>query len=532
MAAENLDHLKNSPDNDRDCSRLWLEIALIFVVFFIVGGALAPQVNETYYLTKAKHYWQPDWCAGDMFLESADAHTVFYWSVGWLSKFFSLTTVAWIGRVVAWLLLAWSWQGLSRRVFPGPWRAVLSAMMFVTLIDHTNFAGEWVIGGVEGKCFAYAFVFWGLTALADGRWQAVWPRLGLASAFHVLVGGWSVLAAGIVWLTRPRSERLTLKRMLPFLLLGGVCSLPGLIPALQLTAGVDTATAAEASRIYVFDRIPHHLAPLQLPMGELLGKSIRYEVLMLVFLLLWLACRRDLQATPQAKKLDRLMAFAAGSLVIAAIGLLWHVVNWGRPLSAAPLLKYYLFRLSDIAVPIAVCLELGWLINLLVERRSKWASLLLLVAIAIPSWHLFAMSCDRTINPRPPADRGIRDVTAWQDTCTWARKNTSQESLFLTPRRAQSFNWNAHRPDLVNWKEVPQDAEALLNWHQRYFDVFFHTDEAGERVAFQSLAMQGTQRIQELAKKYEIDYVLTDEYPPLDLPVVYSNASYTIYAIE
>ncbi|MCG8449127.1 MAG: hypothetical protein MI725_06050, partial [Pirellulales bacterium] len=147
----------------------WREIVLIFFVFFIIGGAPAPQTNETYYLTKAKHYWQPDWCAGDMYLESADAHVVFYWSVGWLSKFFSLTICAWIGRAAAWLLLAWSWQALSSRVCPGPWRSVLSAMMFVALIDRTNLAGEWVIGGIEGKCFAYVLVFWGLAALVDGN---------------------------------------------------------------------------------------------------------------------------------------------------------------------------------------------------------------------------------------------------------------------------------------------------------------------------------------------------------------------------
>ncbi len=66
----------------------WLEIALIFLVFFVHGGASAPHVNETCYLTKAKHYWDPAWCGGDLFLESADAHLVFYWTVGWLAAFF------------------------------------------------------------------------------------------------------------------------------------------------------------------------------------------------------------------------------------------------------------------------------------------------------------------------------------------------------------------------------------------------------------------------------------------------------------
>ena len=62
--------------------------------------------------------------------------------------------------------------------------------------------------------------------------------------------------------------------------------------------------------------------------------------------------------------------------------------------------------------------------------------------------------------------------------------------------------------------------------------MFYYTDETGERVAYNSLAEQGTERIRELAKKYSVDYVLTDEYPPLALPVVYANSYYTIYAID
>ncbi|MCG8451314.1 MAG: hypothetical protein MI725_17250, partial [Pirellulales bacterium] len=373
-------------------------------------------------------------------------------------------------------------------------------------------------------------------ALVDGNWPAVWPRLGLASAFHVLVGGWSTLAVFLVWLTQSHTERPALKRMAPPLLLGGVLALPGVVPAMQLTYGIDASTTSEANRIYVFDRIPHHLALLKLPLAELIEKAVRYEVLLSVFVLLWLFCRRQIKKSPSrvsdARKLDRLFSFAAGSLVFTAIALLWHVIFWNQPLVAAKLLKYYLFRLGDIALPLTVSLAIGWLINLLIQRQSKWAIVLLVLAIALPSWHLLAVSSSRYANPRPPADRRVKNLAAWQDACTWAREQTPLESLFMIPRGAQSFNWNAERPDLVNWKEVPQDAAALLIWRKRFFEVFYGVDETGQRVAFHSLAEQGAERIRGLAKKYNVDYVLTEEYPPLDLPVAYSNAYYTIYAVE
>src|SRR5262252_1493525 len=80
------------------------EIAWIFLLLFLFAGSLPPDVGESHYLVKAKHYWQPTWCAGDLFLESRDAHGTFYWVFGWVTKYCSLPATAWIGRGVTWLL--------------------------------------------------------------------------------------------------------------------------------------------------------------------------------------------------------------------------------------------------------------------------------------------------------------------------------------------------------------------------------------------------------------------------------------------
>ncbi len=102
-----------------------LEVLLIFGTFFVYGGWPAPDVNEAHYLVKARHYWQPELIAGDAFLDSANAHLAFYWSVGWLGQFMSLTAFAWTARAITWLLLAWGWQRLSWAVVPRPLFSVL-----------------------------------------------------------------------------------------------------------------------------------------------------------------------------------------------------------------------------------------------------------------------------------------------------------------------------------------------------------------------------------------------------------------------
>ena len=89
-----------------------LRLILAGWLSLLVYGVLAapiPAVNEPHYLCKAKHFWQPDWCARDFFLASPNAHTVFYVSIGWLTRWLSFEQTAWIGRALATLALASGW---------------------------------------------------------------------------------------------------------------------------------------------------------------------------------------------------------------------------------------------------------------------------------------------------------------------------------------------------------------------------------------------------------------------------------------
>ena len=226
-----------------------LDVALIFVIFFVHAGWSAPDVNEAHYLCKAKHFWDGSWCEGDHFLESADAHLVFFWSCGWLTKYLPLPVTAWLGRVITWALLAWTWQRLSSAIVPRPLYAVLSAALFVAFIDAGNLAGEWVVGGFEAKGLAYAAVFGALGALVKREWNRCWILLGVALALHALVGGWSAIAVGVVWCLD--GCRPSLRTMSPGLVLGGLIAAAGLWPTLTLNSNVDQETIALPSQLHM-----------------------------------------------------------------------------------------------------------------------------------------------------------------------------------------------------------------------------------------------------------------------------------------
>ena len=525
--------------------REWVEFALILAIFFIVGGAPAPHVNESHYLTKATHYWDPSYCPGDFFLDSADPHLTFYWTFGWLTQFASLTAVAWIGRVAAWALLAYGWLRLARAVTTVPWAAVLSAAMWVTLIEKANFAGEWVVGGVEAKCFAYGFVLLGLAEVARGRWRMPWIWFGVASAFHVLVGAWAVLATLGVWLSEPRRQRMPLVSMLPSLVLGGILSLPGLLPALALERGTDAAVSSEAARIYVFERLPHHLAPLSLPSGELQMRLVRFGSMAAALLVLWAwAVRRKRLAdslTPDEEParwqaLLRMMCFAGFALAANCVGLVIEAALTSDPLTAARVLRYYWFRQSDVAVPLAVALAGTKLVVALVTRRRWATTAAALIPIVVCGWFLATTSWKRVRDPKPPALARMVRYQDWQDACAWVRENTPADARFLIPRAGHSFKWYASRADVVSYKDVPQDAASVVEWRRRCKEVFPLVEGVdGEEKMLGSPDQWGTKRARALANEYGASHILARSYPPLDLPIVYPRGDeapdsyYTVY---
>jgi len=507
----------------------------VFGVFFLQGAWPVPDVNEPYYLGKAIHFWNPDWIPEDTFLDSADTHEVFYFTFGWLSLLLAPLWVAWAGRLATWALLAWAWRRLSFAFLPLRWFSILTAALFVCLLERFHMAGEWVVGGVEAKGFAYVLVFLGLEAVVRNRWNRAWLLFGGASAFHVLVGGWSVVAAAVGWLVlRPRGH--TLRSMGPALAGGFVLSLPALIPCLRLTWGVDPDIVRRAHEIYVFDRLAHHLVPRSFPPG-----FVDRFLLLLVLLGLLEAI------TPVDARRRRLRAFVVGVLAIAGVGLGISLLEGASRTLVAGLLRFYWFRLSDVVVPLAVALVgTRYAVHTLVadRRKGRWA---LAVAVLIAGLHVGGYAAKRVFPAVPRADRvhegadravQVYRYAVWRDACAWIAESgrIPRDARFLTPKTSQTFKWYAGRSEVLTWKDVPQDARSIVEWWEALHAIYATPSPYGgyrwHNSLAESLAFKGPERMRQLAQTYQADYVLTVRWPRLPLPVVYENRGYVIYRLR
>ncbi len=393
----------------------WLETALVLIVFAAYAGWPVPEPNEPHYLSKAKHYWDPAWIHDDFFLDSADSHLSFYATCGWLSRFLSLRTMAMTGRVITWALLAFAWRRLSWSLLPVAGAAVVSAALFVALNENFHMAGEWVVGGFESKGLAYARSFAALAELVRERWNATWILLGAASALHVLVGGWATIAVAFCWMTSS-ADRPRLKAMLPGLAVGGLLSLWGLLPGLALNVGTDDSVITRANMIYVYERLPHHLAYFQIAPAN----RLRFPLLVIG----WAVMAAPL---PPDDGRRRLRSVINATLVFVLIGIGLGAIGISRPEAVAGLLRLYWFRLADALVPLGVALWTVGIAARFAKRRAGWRFATALVLLAFAGWQLAPQLSSRFAAQVPRADKPgkVANYADWRDACAWIAANAA-----------------------------------------------------------------------------------------------------------
>ena len=322
-------------------ARWGVEVAVIMATFAAAGAWPVPDLNEPVYLTKARHSVDPAWAAGDFFLETPDAHGVFFLVFGPLAAAFPLEQAAWVGRAAGWLAVALGFTWAIVPLVSTAWGRLAAAAIFSLALRHTTMAGEWVLGGCEAKVFAWAFVLGGVGEWVRGRFAAAWLLCGVATAWHPIVGGWAMVALLMAWAGQPTS--LAGAGSAIMIAAGLAAAAAGIGPALSLTAGVDPATKAAAAKIYVVERLHHHLLLRTFP-EALIARHV------LAVVGWWLVSRALVPTQARA----RLTAFTLGALTISLMGV---AVSLAEPLASATvlgLLRFYWFRLADVIVPLAL----------------------------------------------------------------------------------------------------------------------------------------------------------------------------------
>lgn len=564
-----------------------VRLAVVLAVwgsFLLYSGVAAPvpAVNEPHYLCKAKHFWDPTWCANDFFLESTNAHTVFYSTIGALTNWFTLAQTAWAGRVISLTILSIGWCAWLRPFTRCPWFPLHVAWLFLALAACGNFSGEWLVGGVEGKVFSYGFLFAAIARLQARRIVSAGALAGLAVAFHPVIGVWGLLAVAGTWViehrlwrvrtwtqeTGWRSEIIPTLSGLAALVL---CALPGLVPVFLLLAEPAPAqTKFAANFIQVYYRLAHHLDPMRfLPRAYLC-----YGLLLALWGFLIVRCRRS----DAQRRLDLLVAAA---VIFAVAGI---IVGWGpRPAQLmtwyaqrAALLKFYPFRLADVLVPLAVAAAVANGLQGLNRRTAhRWVRLAL---IAMACWYvvfhpvgtpdkpesevlsdpfriglavgllLFELGAAKWLERcRPQFSLALSYAmlftvglfvahdnvevsrysgtlrTDWIDACEWIDQQLPADALVHAPHNGWAFKWFGQRAEYVSFKDCPQNSEGIVEWNRRLNFLKRWFDQKYDDEFY------SVDELRDLRAKTGITHIFTDRLGPLELEPIFKNGSFQVY---
>ena len=554
----------------------------VFCIFVIYAASAVPAINEPHYWTKAAHFWNPSFGANDLFLESGDAHWFFFATFGYLTQCLPLVWAVWTGRLLTWIFLALGWTMLGRSLWRTPDRTGSSsrfdslpmfascwALTWLVGLHYGHWAGEWVVGGCESKGIAYALIFAGLAMAIRRNWTLAWTFLGLAAAYHVVTGIWVILCVATVsWLLERReshgvrhwlTKHWLAKHRIGWLL----CSVGiviGAVPALAIDWGTDPQLASESAVKQVYTRLGHHLAPSRF--SAIRWQSFGIQVLcgtivcLTLFRSRWVdSGEKQITSGPKNRENDDqpkashwfaffatlpngmqcMLGWGLFAFAVAIFGLL---VDWmfGKsfPEWTSKLLRFYLFRWNDVAMPMTIgALTVAFAFGKLRFESSPWlARSTACGCVVIPGSILLFERLDTNFRESIPAGDKAHFVSKkdsseeqqsqfrdWLRVCEWIRAHTDPKGLWLTPRRQQSFKWHTGRPELACWKDAPQNAQAVVEWSQRLADAYQFSKGA------KILQPWSTEKLLELHTKYDVRYVLLDlrvagQKPPL-LQILY-----------
>ena len=517
-----------------------IAVAAVFVTYSLIVVP-PPGVNEPHYLTKARSFADPEWCGKDFFLDSADAHAVFFFFVGPLTKQLSFETVAVTGRVLSLLLLACGWVMLGRRLGLNLSGVVAAAATLCLIAMTGNFSGEWVIGGFESKVPAYGFAFVGVAWWLDaGVLQNIRSYLksaamiGLAISWHPVVGAWFAIGmclAEVVVFVGFRSLAQTSGRLvangLASITAVTVFALPGLIPALRLVLASDVEPAVQdtANKIQVFWRLAHHLDPSTFPIYSWVHVGVLLCIVVAGFVLLYRFRKipGNFAVDHQRNAWLMLAALLGAALLIALAGVLtgWHstpfpnIPGWEW---RARILRYYPFRFLDALLPCVCALLVGVACSRVIARPEIKVSLWCFAVVPVL---VFAPMVRQSV----PRSYSVAAYSQWKLACEWIRLNTAADSLILAPRESFGLKWFAERAEYVCVKDCPQDASGIVEWNQRLWRLHRWSESSYQDKQFDNSDLV------RLHKLTQVNYILTRKLGPFEAEPVYQNDWWRIYKV-
>lgn len=176
----------------------WLKILAVTIFFSLklllddnMGGA-----NEVDVLPLARQYAEPTWIRGDWYLNQPPGYRMLFQALfGKLAAIGGFLATSLVGRLFCYTLISSGLVFLAGLMGLSLPLLLLAVGLFLYLYPEQGIAAsEWIAKSLEAKSVAYGFLLLAIYFMLQRRYRWMALLLGIATSFHVLVGGWAFVA--------------------------------------------------------------------------------------------------------------------------------------------------------------------------------------------------------------------------------------------------------------------------------------------------------------------------------------------------
>ncbi|MEP1094433.1 MAG: DUF6798 domain-containing protein [Cyclobacteriaceae bacterium] len=437
-------------------------LKVLCLVIIVMISQFVPMIdyNEMAYIPHGYWLYSSSWLENDWSLAYSTLHL---YPFGYLSGFFvqqfGFIPTIFVGRIVSYIFFSYSFLKLTKAFELDFSFTVACLTVFLLYFSEGMYAGEWIVGGLETKVFAYSLVLLSIAAILRDTVGSSFLYAGVALSLHPLVGGYHILCLANVLLYKVFRHQMSFKTILKksyLFLIGGFWGIAGIL--IHLFEQNDVELSRQAWDILVQVRVPFHNLP------KLYSQALFFPMLFSIFNGVMLFFSKKLQVR-------ELSVYILTTVFISGLGILIYLFG------DQTLLRFYFFRFGDSMQPLLTLAVLSTVISSLWSSLSKKVgqkkiveNMLVTATLAVVlSLFLVKNSANlRSLRDNSFTSEEISKASSMDfELMKWIKKETNKNAVFIAPVSMETFFMDAQRSLFVSWKLAPYEVERIVEWYRR-----------------------------------------------------------------
>jgi len=428
----------------------YIQIFAVLLTLFLLFFKTNISYNEMDVIPYGRALYNSNWLSNDWYLNLKIPYRfLFSYPVGYFSDIFGFLKTIYIGRLFSYLFFAISINKLintirSSQIFI---YYLLALITFFSFFGHGSGAGEWMIGGLDTKVFAYGFVILSISYFIESEIKKWLIFSGLAISFHLLIGFYSLLSflpLIIIYQTKSENYIKDTIKLLPYFIIPASIGIYGIIYQLIIASGNISNIGWD---IYVNIRVPHHTIPSVL--------SRKYWI----FLVIFSSINIYIFIKTKIINIKYISIYTLTTVGISLLGLVVFFI-FGN----SHILKYYFFRFADVMLPLLTLISITYFIIEELKTLPTKTKKLINFSIIIIVFSFFAFKI-KLINSEYNSYSNQKSYDT--EMIAWVKNNTTANDIFIVNPNSDMFYINYERPMFVSWKHSPQNNNDIIEWYNR-----------------------------------------------------------------